>query len=150
MSSLKPVVIELTDHRGRVKQERFMLSMTTLLLTRRFLVAVSADIAQLTRVANLCLNYNCFEDVPAILLQMTQLRNLDVRFHHLLFASHLTTMASRQLGFNALSRLPPSISQLTGLSDLLLMGNQLVSLPREADSAGCLREPSHICSGRIG
>ena len=73
------VVLDTTKEDGTVVQERVHVNKPSLGLYSRSIVAVSDEIAQLSRVVRLSLDYNAFSEIPRAVLTMTQLTYLNVR-----------------------------------------------------------------------
>ncbi|MBT9559693.1 MAG: leucine-rich repeat domain-containing protein [Myxococcales bacterium] len=107
----------------------------SLQLSRQRLIAVSDNIAELTRVTRLSvssrfsfcfaltpslqLHNNSFTAIPAGVLAMTQLTSMDVRRHHGRRFPFFSRVAV-QLTINRLVAIPPEIGLLTSLTALIV------------------------------
>jgi hypothetical protein len=131
--------VETTNESGIVKQER-ALNQTMLYLGDRSLVRIDGLERATTlktllvqhqsthfrcRISRILvrfvqLNNNCFVDVPACVLELTQLDFLSVRGRvlFLLFLRCALLTPAVQLGSNRFSSLPAAIGQLTALTTL--------------------------------
>ena len=105
--------LELTSESGSIAHESVLADdADELSLKERRLVAVSDNVALMTRVKRLTLYGNAFTTVPPCMMAMTQLVVLN--FHS-----------------NRLAALPPAIGHMRLLKELYLSNNRLVTLPRE-------------------